>query len=69
METFEHQLPPIPSDRALQIAARCWCDDETGKCVMDEALAKAFAKRIDILLLLNNAYVRALALDSAQESK
>lgn len=31
---------------ARQIAAQCWCDDETKDRVMDAALAEAVAKRI-----------------------
>ena len=45
------KMPPIPSDEALQIAARCWCDDETKEIEMDSRLAAAFAKRLDILWL------------------
>jgi hypothetical protein len=52
MEEWEYNLPAIPSDTALQIAARCWCDTETGHCTMDADLAKAFAKRIDKLMLI-----------------
>lgn len=39
-----------PSDLSLQMAARCWCDEETSDRVMDEKLAIAFAKRIDKLI-------------------
>ncbi len=46
----------MPSDWALQVAARCWCDDDTGHCVMDESLAVAFARRINVILdMLNEA--------------
>jgi hypothetical protein len=31
---------------ALQIAAQCWCDDETSSIVMDHRLAEAMARRI-----------------------
>lgn len=31
---------------ALEIAARCWCDEETKHITMDTALAEAFAKRL-----------------------
>jgi hypothetical protein len=31
---------------ARQLAAQCWCDDETKDRVMDPALAEAVAKRI-----------------------
>ena len=40
----------MPSEKALQIAAQCWCDEETKDREMDVALATAFAKRIDNLL-------------------
>lgn len=33
-------------DEARQIAAQCWCDDETKDRVMDPTLAEAVAKRI-----------------------
>jgi len=36
-----------PSEKALQIAAQCWCDDNTSDRVMDIELALAFAKRLD----------------------
>lgn len=53
MKDFDLKLkmPPIPSEDALQIAARCWCDPETEKIIMDEKLATAFAKRLDLLWL------------------
>ena len=31
---------------AREIAAQCWCDDETKDRVMDVALAESFAKRL-----------------------
>ena len=65
MEEFEHRLPDKPSDIALQIAARCWCDDETGHCAMDEKLATAFAMRIHSLLNDCRLYPRQ---DSPTES-
>lgn len=34
-------------EEALAIAAACWTDKETEKIAMNEALAKAFAKRIE----------------------
>ena len=40
----------MPSEKALQIAAQCWCDKETQHKEMDVELATAFAKRIDNLL-------------------
>jgi hypothetical protein len=36
-----------PSEKALQIAAQCWCDDNTSDRVMDIELAIAFVKRLD----------------------
>lgn len=48
---LELQLPPIPSEDAIHIAARCWCDDETRTIEMDSRLATAFAKRLDLLWL------------------
>lgn len=39
--TFETWMP-----EARQIAAQCWCDDETKNTVMDSMLAEAVAKRI-----------------------
>lgn len=48
MEEWEKNLA-APTTWALQIAARCWCDEETGTRVMDEKLAVAFAMRLDAL--------------------
>ena len=39
------------SEEALHIAARCWCDKETGHAIMDERLAMAFARRLTPLLV------------------
>ena len=39
--TLETWMP-----EARQIAAQCWCDDETKNTVMDTVLAEAVAKRI-----------------------
>ncbi len=58
MEEFEYRLPDKPSEKALHIAARCWCDDETAECVMDSRLATAFAKRIHELLNMTRLYPR-----------
>lgn len=33
-------------DEARQVAAQCWCDDDTKDRVMDTVLAEAVAKRI-----------------------
>ena len=41
MTTPETWMP-----EAREIAAQCWCDDETEKIVMDVVLAEAIAKRI-----------------------
>lgn len=39
-----------PSENAMHVAARCWCDPETETIEMDHKLAMAFAKRIDVLM-------------------
>lgn len=39
-----------PNKLAMQVAARCWCDDETSAIEMDARLAMAFAKRLDLCL-------------------
>lgn len=31
---------------AREIAAQCWCEEETSECVMDVRLAEAFAKKL-----------------------
>lgn len=36
-----------PSEKSLQLAAQCWCDEETKNTVMDVYLATAFAERLD----------------------
>lgn len=33
-------------EKALEIAAQCWCDLETKNIVMNSSIAKAFAKRL-----------------------
>ncbi len=58
MEEFEYRLPDKPSEKALHIAARCWCDDETQHIEMDSRLATAFAKRIHELLNMTRLYPR-----------
>lgn len=35
------------SYKAIEIAAQCWCDEETQMIEMDIRLAAAFAKRLD----------------------
>lgn len=35
------------SEKAIHIAAQCWCDEETQTIEMDTRLATAFAKRLD----------------------
>ena len=37
----------IPSEMAMGVAARCWCDPETESRIMDPELALAFARRVD----------------------
>jgi hypothetical protein len=36
-----------PTEQSLQTAAQCWCDKETEMFEMNDALAVAFAKRLD----------------------
>jgi len=36
--------------RALEMAAQCWCGDETRSITMDTRLAKAFAERLEPML-------------------
>jgi len=45
----------MPSEKSLQIAVSCWCDQETENTEMDVALATAFAKRLDEQFLLSNS--------------
>jgi hypothetical protein len=49
-----------PSKRSLEIAAQCWCDDETKDRVMDTKLAIAFAKRFDLETEAKNIAVQVL---------
>ena len=35
------------SDKNLEIAVQCWCDETTGHVEMDVALAEVFTKRLD----------------------
>ena len=37
----------IMSNKNLELAAQCWCDEETSHIVMESPLAEAFAKRLD----------------------
>ena len=37
----------MPSKKSLELAAQCWCDEDTSSKVMDSTLAVAFAKRLD----------------------
>ena len=37
----------MTSKQSLELAAQCWCDDETKNIVMNTQLAVAFAKRLD----------------------
>ena len=37
----------MPSNKSLERAAQCWCDEETKGIDMDSRLAVAFAKRLD----------------------
>ena len=36
----------MTEQKALEIAAQCWCDKETEHLILDADLAKAFAKRL-----------------------
>lgn len=51
-ENKETQAPPVLSstetwsEEARQIAAQCWCDDETKHLEMDAVLSEAVAKRL-----------------------
>ena len=36
-----------PSNKSLELAAQCWCDEDTKNKIMDTDLAVAFAKRLD----------------------
>jgi hypothetical protein len=36
--------------QALQVAAQCWCDEDTKHIEMDSRLAKAVAKRLCVLM-------------------
>lgn len=53
-------------EEARQIAAQCWCDEETQDRVMDPALAEAVARRIAVWMdtaarhALNEDFYRAL---------
>jgi hypothetical protein len=37
-------------EQALEIAAQCWCDEQTSHIEMDTVLATAFAKRLLVLM-------------------
>ena len=43
---------------ALQMAAQCWCDDETKHIVMEPALAEAVARRIASWMETGAQYAR-----------
>lgn len=45
--------------KAMQIAAQCWCDPETENIVMNTVLCRAFATRIEPLLRLEDWANRA----------
>jgi len=40
----------ILDQTAIEIAAQCWCDDETSNIEMDARLANAFATRLQALI-------------------
>lgn len=54
-----------PSDLAIQIAARCWCDDRTSAEVMNTKICWAVAERID--LLLKHCEIADLLIQEARE--
>lgn len=60
MNQIEFMLPEIPSEEAMDIASRCWCDKETREVEMDTRLAFAFAKRIDRALKIIDLSARKL---------
>ena len=37
----------MESKQSLELAAQCWCDEETSEIAMIPELAVAFAKRLD----------------------
>lgn len=39
-----------PSQKAMEIAAQCWTDEETSMIEMDTRLAMAFARRLDMVM-------------------
>lgn len=49
------------SEKAIQVAAQCWCDPRTSDRVMDSELATVFAEKID-------AYIGALQWASGSPS-
>ena len=61
----------MTSDKSLELAAQCWCDDKTKNKTMDSELAVAFAKRLDekdslISAGLDREEGMAVAIDSLQ---
>lgn len=46
--------------KCLEIAAQCWCDEETSMIEMDSRLAKAFAKRLESEQVKVNKLVEVL---------
>jgi hypothetical protein len=64
-EVAQQQPEPKPHDydwmpEARQIAAQCWCDDDTRSIEMDSRLAEAFARRL-------GAWIRTGALHAQNE--
>ena len=45
-------------EMAREMAAQCWCDDETKHLVMEPALAEAVARRIDSWMEIAAEYAR-----------
>lgn len=54
LEKHAEKLATQLQENALQMAARCWCDEETKDRVMDDKLADAFAKRLEALLAVKD---------------
>ncbi len=51
-------------ERALELAAQCWCDPETEHLVMIPELCEAFAKRLTASLAENAALKEIIMLES-----
>lgn len=50
-DTYKDGVREVKDDiskESIEIAAQCWCDEETSMIEMDTRLATAFAKRLDV---------------------